>query len=147
MNTLPESYYSLTRFRVRYAETDAMGFVHHSAYFPWFEMGRADLSRKMGFSYAEIEKSGYYFPLTEAHCAFRNPAYYDDELVVKTWLRSVRSRTLIFEYEVRRLADDQVLATGATKHVVINHAKKIAKLPDDLLRMYTTIDVDLLPPA
>jgi acyl-CoA thioester hydrolase len=70
--------------RVRYAETDKMGVVYHANYFMWFEIGRCELLRAVGRSYRDMEASGIGLPVIEAHCEYKSPARYDDELVVKT---------------------------------------------------------------
>ncbi len=139
---IPQTHNSLTKFRVRYVETDAMGIVHHSAYLAWFEMGRADLGRKIGFPYSDIEKHGFYYPVTEVFCSYKNSACYDDEVIVKTWIHTVRSRSFIFGYEIYNL--ERLLVTGYTKHIVINRNGKVTRLPENLFLAYKNFDTDLL---
>jgi len=73
---------SVSRVRVRYAETDQMAVVYYANYFVWFEVGRTDLLRQSGWSYRELEAEGIGLPVIEAHCEYRQPARYDDELEV-----------------------------------------------------------------
>ncbi len=141
---ISDTHYSLTEFRVRYAETDAMGIVYHANYLPWFEMGRTDLGHKIDAPYTMIEKRGIHYPVVEAFCQYKNAAYYDDSIVVKSWICQVRSRSFVFEYEVYRKTDEKLLVTGHTKHIVINGDKKLTKLPDDLYQIYLKFDVNRL---
>ena len=77
-------------FRVRYAETDAMGVVHHSRYLPWMELGRTELLRQIGCSYRQTEESGYFFPIIEVDCRYHSPARYDDLVSVETTIKEIR---------------------------------------------------------
>src|SRR5205807_7689876 len=82
--TAVSSLQSISRIRVRYAETDQMGVVYYANYLVWFEVGRTDLLRESGWSYREMETDGYGLPVIEAHCMYRESARYDDELEVRT---------------------------------------------------------------
>src|ERR1035437_8151496 len=93
------------RVRVRYAETDKMGVVYHANYLVWFEVGRCELLRAIGSSYRDLESTGIMLPVIEAHCEYRSPARYDDELQVKTWGTLVSGARVEFRYEVSRVAD------------------------------------------
>ena len=75
---------STTTLRVRYAETDQMGVVYHANYLVWFEVGRTDLLRQLGWTYREMEKTGVRLPVIEVECTYRSPARYDDEIEVRT---------------------------------------------------------------
>ena len=121
---------STSRVRVRYAETDAMGVVYYANYLLWFEVARADLLREAGWSYREMEADGYMLPVLEAHCVYRQPARYDDELDVKTTGALVSPVRVRFEYDVVRPADDVRLATGFTVHASIDRAGRPCRLPD-----------------
>src|SRR5688572_8323711 len=102
--------------RVRYAETDKMGVVYHANYFVWFEMGRCELLRAIGRSYREMETSGVGLPVIEAHCEYKSPARYDDELAVMTTLKLLSPARVEFEYEISRPIDTTVNAIGRTVH-------------------------------
>ena len=121
---------STSRVRVRYAETDAMGVVYYANYLLWFEVGRTDLLRGAGWSYREMEADGYLLPVLEAHCEYRQPARYDDELDVKTTGTLVSPVRVKFVYDVVRSADDVRLATGYTVHASIDRGGRPCRLPD-----------------
>src|SRR3974390_3888858 len=92
-----------TRLRVRYAETDQMGVVYHSNHLIWFEVGRVEFLRQMGFSYRDMEREdGLFIAVAEAKCKYRAPVYYDEEVLVRTWLKSVRESVVVFSYELVR---------------------------------------------
>ena len=92
-----------TRLRVRYAETDQMGVVYHANHFIWFEVGRVELLRQLGFSYRDMEqKDGCFIAVVDARCRYRAPAYYDDAIVVRTQLKNVRDSVIHFGYELLR---------------------------------------------
>jgi acyl-CoA thioester hydrolase len=126
-----------TRLRVRYAETDQMGVVYHSNHFVWFEVGRVELLRQLGFSYRDMENDDNRFiAVAEAKCRYRAPARYDEEIVVRTELLNVRDSVVHFGYELRRAADGALLADGETTHIVTDAAMKIAALPDKYLTVF-----------
>jgi acyl-CoA thioester hydrolase len=119
-----------TEIRVRYAETDQMGIVHHSNYPVWFEAGRTDLCRAKGFSYKQMEEEGNALMVVgEVYCRYKSPAYYDDTLTIRTQVGEIRSRTLRFIYQVYRSSDDMILCEGETLHVVTDKDKKVRTLP------------------
>ena len=121
-----------TAIRVRYAETDAMGIVHHSSYVVWFEAGRSDWMRLSGRSYSEFERDGFFLPVTEISVRYLAPLRYDETAVVRTWISGRRSRQLTFSYEV---VDDsgRQLATGLSVHVCTTRDGKVTALPATLL--------------
>lgn len=122
-----------TGLRARYAETDAMGVVHHAVYPVWFEVGRSDLMRELGLPYSDLEARGYYLMLSGLSVAYRRAARYDEELELLTRVGTVRSRALTFTYELRR--GDERLATGETQHVVTDHGYRPLRLPADALAL------------
>jgi acyl-CoA thioester hydrolase len=120
-----------TRLRVRYAETDQMGVVYHSNHLIWFEVGRVELMRQMGFSYRDMERDdGRFIAVAEVKCRYRAPVYYDEEIVVKTRLKSVRESVVVFSYELVRAENGTLLAEGETTHIVTDSNMKIAALPE-----------------
>jgi acyl-CoA thioester hydrolase len=126
-----------TRLRVRYAETDQMGIVYHSNHFIWFEMGRVELMRQMGFSYKVMESEDECFiAVVDARCKYRSPALYDEELIVRTTLKNVRESVIHFGYELVRAADGTLLAEGETTHIVTNREMKIRALPEKYLSAF-----------
>jgi len=120
-----------TEVRVRYAETDQMGIVHHSNYLVWFEAARSELCRSKGFSYKEMEDEGdALLVVAEAYVRYKSPAFYEDILTVRTHVSEVRSRSIRFTYEVHRKLDDTLVAEGETLHLVTGKDKKVRLLPD-----------------
>ncbi len=121
---------SVSRVRVRYAETDQMGVVYHSNYLIWFEVGRTDLLRHAGWSYRDMERSGVSLPVIEAHCVYRRPARYDDDLDVQTrgtLVSPVRAR---FDYQILRVSDGAALAEGFTVHAALDPTGRPCRLPE-----------------
>ena len=119
-----------TEIRVRYAETDKMGIVHHSNYLIWFEFGRSEFCRARGFSYKEMEEvDNALMVVAEAYCRYKAPAFYEDVLTIRTKLEEIRSRSIRFVYEIFRLSDNALLAEGETLHLVTDHDKKVRSLP------------------
>ena len=120
-----------TEIRVRYAETDQMGIVHHANYLIWFEAGRSDLCRAKGFSYKEMEdEADALMVVAETYCRYKSPAYYEDILTIRTQVGEIRSRSLRFIYEVYRPSDQVLIAEGETLHLVTDKAKKVRSLPE-----------------
>ncbi len=137
MNSPQPQAVNETRLRVRYAETDQMGVVYHSNHFVWFEVGRVELLRQLGFSYRDMEsKDGRFIAVAEAKCRYRAPVRYDEEVVVRTELLNVRDSVIHFGYKLRRAADDVLLAEGETTHIVTDAEMKIAVLPEKYLTAF-----------
>jgi acyl-CoA thioester hydrolase len=126
-----------TRLRVRYAETDQMGVVYHSNHLIWFEVGRVEFMRQMGFSYREMERDdGRFIAVAEATCRYRAPVFYDEEVVVRTRLKAVRKSVIVFSYELTRAGSGALLAEGETTHVVTDSQMKVASLPPKYLKVF-----------
>ena len=126
-----------TRLRVRYAETDQMGVVYHSNHLLWFEVGRVELLREMGFSYRDMERDeGRFIAVAEVQCRYKAPVYYDDEVVVRTRLKAVRKSVVVFSYELVRAENRILLAEGETTHVVTDATMNVAALPDKYLTAF-----------
>jgi len=120
-----------TRVRVRYAETDQMGIVYHANHFIWFEVGRVELLRQLGFSYREMEEhDNCFIAVVDARCRYKSPARYDDEILVRTWLKSVRESVIHFAYELVRAGDGELLAQGETTHIVADAQMRKTVLPE-----------------
>jgi acyl-CoA thioester hydrolase len=116
---------------VRYAETDQMGVVYYANYLIWMEVARVNHCRALGFEYREMEtKAGVYLTVTDARCRYRAPARFDDEVVIESIVAEVRSRTVRFEYAMRRYDTDEGLAEGYTLHTVTNREGHTIRLPD-----------------
>jgi acyl-CoA thioester hydrolase len=119
-----------TRFTVRYAETDAMGIVHHSNYIVYFEEGRSAYARQRGTPYSSFERGGHYLLVSEVTLRYGKPARYEQELIVYTWLEAMKSRGLTFAYEITDAASGEVLVTGQTKHICVTHDGKVSRIPE-----------------
>jgi len=126
-----------TPIRVRYAETDQMGMAYHANYLAWFEVGRCEWLRALGYSYRRLEEvDGVTLPVIEAHCEYRSPARYDDELEVRakgTLLSAVRMR---FDYEIIRVADEARLASGHTVHASMGRDGRPRRLPEHVRGLF-----------
>jgi acyl-CoA thioester hydrolase len=109
-----------------------MGVVYHANYFVWFEIGRCELIRAIGKSYRDLEGAGIGLPVIEAHCEYKAPARFDDELQVKTWGELLSPARVQFRYEVCRLADNTLNAVGRTVHASIDQDGRPRRLPDEI---------------
>lgn len=126
-----------TRLRVRYAETDKMGVVYHSNYVIWFEVGRVELLRQLGFEYSSMEKQDdCHIPVVDLRVRYKAPALYDDEIVIRTRLANVRASLLHFAYEVLRAGDGVLLATGETMHIIVDNQFQRRALPEKYLKAF-----------
>jgi len=119
-----------TSFYVRYAETDAMGIVHHSSYIVWFEEGRSNYARQRGSDYADFERSGHYLTVAEVNARYLKPVMYGTRVTVRCWIEAMQSRALTFAYEIVNEATGEVSVTGSTRHICITHDGHIAALPE-----------------
>jgi acyl-CoA thioester hydrolase len=126
-----------TRIRVRYAETDQMGVVYHSNHFIWFEVGRVELLRQLGFTYKEMEREdGCFIAVVDARCRYKAPVLYDDEVVVRTWLKNVRDKLIHFGYQLVRAGSGELLAEGETTHIVADAEMKPRALPEKYVQAF-----------
>lgn len=125
------------KVRVRYAETDQMGVVYHANHFIWFEVGRVEFLRRLGFSYRDMEQSDdCYIAVVDARCRYKAPARYDDEIAVRTRLKNVRESLVHFAYELVRVSDDMLLAEGETTHIVTDSQMKVRPIPEKYMRVF-----------
>jgi acyl-CoA thioester hydrolase len=123
--------YHDTTLRVRYAETDQMGVVHHSNYLIWFEVGRVEIMRALGFEYKKMEtEDDCHIVVAEAHCRYEKPARYDQVLRVRTRIAEWRNRVVKFSYEIFLDENSCLLATGYTTHVICGSNGRPKSLPE-----------------
>ena len=115
--------------RVRYSEVDGMGYLHHSRYFEYFEMGRTELLRKNGLRYRDMEARGLYYVVAKLECRFRAPAHYDDVLTLRTTTERLTRVRVDHKYELTR--DGKLLAEASTTLVSVGEDGKPVALPDD----------------
>jgi acyl-CoA thioester hydrolase len=124
---------SQTQIRVRYAETDQMGVVYYANFFIWFEVGRVELLRQLGFHYKQMEiEDGCHIAVVEANCRYKSPARYDDELVLETRVIALRRSVIKFGYRLLRPENDAstLLAEGETTHVTVDRSMRTVRLPE-----------------
>ncbi|MEK4297166.1 thioesterase [Paenibacillus odorifer] len=157
---LPSRWYKST-LRVRYQESDQMGVVYHANYLNWFESGRTEMFRQVGFTYRELEKQGVLLPVTSADLQFKSPARYDDLISVYARMTTFSALRVVFEYQVRRLSEEEggnsedllatlgelrsmdppgeLLVTGTTSHVWVNREWRPARLDRALPELFHAI--------
>jgi acyl-CoA thioester hydrolase len=120
-----------TTFRVRYAETDQMGIVHHASYVVWLEEGRSHWMRSHGRSYAQFEAEGYLLAVTDLQARFHQAARYDQAVTVRCWIEQVRSRQIQFGYKIFSPETGDVFVSATTRHVCLNRAKQVINIPEN----------------
>ncbi|HVT87870.1 MAG TPA: thioesterase family protein [Tepidisphaeraceae bacterium] len=116
------------QIRVRYPEVDGMGYLHHSRFLQYFEMGRVELLRSMGHAYSELEQKGIFFVVIKAQITFKSPARYDDLLTLTTKIVKQTHVRLDHEYELRR--DRTLLATGSTTIASVDRIGQLIQIPE-----------------
>jgi acyl-CoA thioester hydrolase len=124
-----------TLVRVRYAETDRMGVVYYANYLVWFEVGRTEWPRETGWSYREMETEGVALPVIEAHCSYRQPARYDDEIEIVTRATLMTPVRIRFDYDAVRRQDGIRVAEGYTIHAALDPAGRPCRLPERVRAM------------
>lgn len=117
-----------SEIRVRYSETDQMGIVYHANYIIWFEVGRTDWFRLLHNNYRAMEEQGIILPVIEVQCQYKKSALYDDEIIIRTYLKELKGVRLTFHYEVIRKKDKELLAEGETVHAFVDRDKKPIRL-------------------
>jgi acyl-CoA thioester hydrolase len=117
--------------RVRYPEVDAMGYLHHSRYLQYFEMGRVELLRSLGHSYADLEQQGVFFVVVKAEVRYKSPARYDDELTLTT--RLVRATHVRYDHAYELKRGETLLAEGTTTIACVDREGQIRQIPEELL--------------
>lgn len=127
---MPESHD--TRIRVRYAETDRMGFLHHAQFFVYFEEARTELLRERGATYRDIEDSGFFLVITELGCKYKKPAFYDDLLTIRTTVERVTHVKIVHRYQVLR--GEELLAEGHSTLACVDREGRPQGLPETLKR-------------
>ena len=128
---------SETTIRVRYAETDKMGVVYHSNFIVWFEVGRVEMLRQLGFRYRDMERDDdCHIAVADVRVRYKAPARYDDEITIRTRLKNVRDSLLQFGYEIVRVEDGTLLAEGETTHIVVDSKFEKSALPQKYLKTF-----------
>ncbi|MGA3293090.1 MAG: thioesterase family protein [Candidatus Acidiferrales bacterium] len=125
------THYADTILRVRYAETDQMGVVYYGNYFTWFEIGRVEFCRQLGFEYKQMEtEDDSFIVVVEASCRYKRAARFDDLLIVRTRVTQSQKRTIRFAYEILNQSSGELIATGETFHVVCDRRGRPKSLPE-----------------
>lgn len=128
-------YSTETEIRVRYAETDRMGFCYYGNYAQYFEVARVEALRSLGISYKSLEDQGILLPVVSFHVDYKNPAHYDDQLIIKCDVREIPGVRIIFDYKTYR--DDTLLNEASTTLVFVkNSDNKPMKIPQELLTKF-----------
>ena len=121
-----------TEIRVRYTECDPMGVAHHTAYPVWFEIGRTELLRENGVAYRDLEQQGFLIAVVKLSVQYKQPARYDDLLVLQTCVTQIRRATINHSYDLRR--DGCLLTTACTTVVCLDRDGRPQPLPPQLSR-------------
>lgn len=120
-----------TSFRIRYAETDNMGVVHHAVYLVWFEEGRSAYIRERGWSYADIEDSGYFLVAAELNARYLRACRYDQEVTVKTWIDDIQSRAITFGCDILDTSTGAIAFSASLKLLCVDSQGQITRIPSD----------------
>ena len=134
---------NISNIRVIYADTDAMGIVYHTNYIKWFEIGRTELLRDMGITYAAFESRGFNLPLTKAYCHYMLPARYDQILLIETVIEYIKRASVKFNCAIWDEMQEKKLVEGYTVHACTNGEGKIVRIPEDVMAMihqYNTLE-------
>ncbi|MBK5263177.1 MAG: acyl-CoA thioesterase [Peptostreptococcaceae bacterium] len=113
-----------SEIRVLFADTDGMGIVYHTNYIKWFEIGRNEYLRQIGFPYSVLEKDKLWLPVSSVECSYKLPAYYDDVLEISSWIGELKAATVVINYEIHRKSTGELLVTGHTKHAITDDKLK-----------------------
>ncbi len=124
-----------TKLRVRYGETDQMGYCYYGNYAQYFEVGRVEAMRSVGMSYRSLEERGVMLPVSEFKVNYFHPALYDDELTITTEISELKGARLYFNYEIHN-AENKLVATAHTILVFVNkETMRPTKAPDDFIAL------------
>ena len=113
-----------TQIRVIYADTDAMGIVYHTNYIKWFEVGRNEYLRELGYPYFRLESEKLWLPVARVECLYKAPARYDDILEITAWMSELKAASLTMSYEIRKEETGELLVTGSTRHAITDDQMK-----------------------
>ncbi len=119
--------------RVRYSETDQMGVAHNKSYFEWFEIARTEYCRRKNIPYKNIEEQGYYLVVVEALCTYKKPLRYDENFLIRVFLKKITPKKVVFTYELFTKDKKKLVASGHTVHIVTNARAKVCALPPDIV--------------
>lgn len=120
-----------TQIRVRYADTDQMQFVYNGKYSEYFEVGRTEMLRNIGFPYSDLEFNGFQLPVLELSVKYKNPAFYDDLLLVRSFVKEIPTFKIHIDYTIHRDGGKILVAEGFTEHVFMKKGTKKAVRPPE----------------
>lgn len=126
---------SVSKIRVRFAETDKFGYAYHGAYFAWFEVGRTDWLRERGMTYVDLMAKDVHLPVVSTGAKFLRPVAYDDSIEVRTKLTKVTGVRLVFDYELRRAHHLEVLTRAHTEHAAVDGSGRPRRFPEEISRL------------
>ncbi len=132
---VPVSEIVETTFHVRFAETDLMGIVHHSQYVVWMEEGRSDFMRRKGFTFDQWEAANIGFAVSELNLRYHAPAHYGERVTVRTWIESLRSRQIVFAYQIVNADSRLELVTGTVKLIAVDRQNQVRTIPREVQKM------------
>lgn len=118
--------------RPRYAETDAQGVVYHANYIVWFEVARGEYCRAIGYPYLAIEREGYGFMVTDLNVKYLSPAFYDDEISIKTWVEKTGRYSCVFGYQIYNKTTGKFCVEGMSKHAAVSREGKLVRFSQEL---------------
>lgn len=133
--------HNLTKIRVIYADTDAMGIVYHTNYIKWFEVGRNEFLRQLGFLYTDMEKLGHNLPVTEVYCHYLLPTRYDDLVIVETRIEFITRVIIKFSYKICNEEREKIHVEGYTIHACTNKEGKVRRMPQIILDLKTKYNI------
>lgn len=126
--------------RVIYGDTDAMGIVYNANYIKWFEKGRTEWLRQVGYPYKKMEEQGIWLPVSHIEIDYKTPARYDDLLTIKTWLKKIKGATVIMAYDIVKAETGEVCVSGISTHPVTDPGLKPIRLKRDYPELYEIIE-------
>jgi len=127
--------HSISKIRVRFAETDKFGPAHHGAYFAWFEVGRTDWLRERGMTYVELMAGDVHLPVITTEATFLRPVGYDATIEIRTTLAKVTGVRIVFDYEIRAEGQAELLTRARTEHASVDGAGRPRRFPETILRL------------
>jgi acyl-CoA thioester hydrolase len=127
--------HSISKIRVRFAETDKFGAAYHGAYFAWFEVGRTDWLRERGMTYVDLMAADIHLPVISTEATFLRSIGYDARIEVRTTLAKVTGVRVVFDYEIRAEHESEILTRARTEHASVSGAGRPRRFPDNVLRL------------
>lgn len=124
---------AVTTLRVNYSETDQMGVVYHARHVVWLDIARTEHLRQAGYSYRALEEEGVRLVVTDLRIRYRQPARYDDLVRIRSRIKDVASRRVIFSYVIEHADSGTLLADAETTLICLDHHHQLSRLPDTVV--------------